>query len=77
MEWQSMDTAPKTGDIQLYCDDSKEQFVGFWNPAHEVFQIARAKDGLVIGIRPSHWKPLGEPPNAPREQREASDATGS
>jgi hypothetical protein len=64
-----MENAPRDGtDIQLYCEDSGEQFVGFNNPAEgsdrpDVFFTAFSKrDGSHIGCIPTHWKPLGPPP---------------
>lgn len=71
MEWQPIETAPKSGDLLVYCRDTKEQFVAFWSKSIETDDVAwtyarfRDEEGMVNSVicRPSHWMPLPEPPN--------------
>lgn len=52
-------------DVQVYCSDTKEQFVGF-HIGNGEFQYAKYAHGagyeIDITCRPNYWKPLGEPP---------------
>lgn len=53
-------------DVQVYCEDTKEQMVGFISENHPIglFQFAVFK-GVKILCRPTHWMPLPEPPSDP------------
>lgn len=72
-EWQPISTAPKDKDLQLYCKDTQEQFVGQWMQCleddHEMFVTARciSDDGesITVGCKPTHWMPLPNPPPNP------------
>jgi len=66
MEWQDIETAPKDGDILLYCEETDEQFVAFWgtDPEDNDQQWVFARgDGFAVIVRdPTHWHPLPPPP---------------
>ena len=57
-------------DYQLYCEDTGEQFVGFYadSPGEDRgrFQFGKAP-GKQLLCKPSHWMPLPEPPQRGRE----------
>lgn len=61
--WQPIETAPKDGnDIIVFCDDTNEMMVAFWNKKYEGWQFAMGHyDGAHV-CSPSHWMPLPEPP---------------
>lgn len=63
MNWLSMkERMPEKGvDVQVYCDDTREQFVAF-SLGDGRFQFAQAQDGTAIVCRPSHWKELDSYP---------------
>ena len=50
-------------DVQLYCEDSREQFIGFPGPLVGAFQYC-AFPGGTMSCRPSHWRPLPPPPTS-------------
>ncbi|MFY7767196.1 DUF551 domain-containing protein [Yersinia enterocolitica] len=51
------DHRPKRGtDVQVYCSDTREQFVAF-HIGNGEFQYAQHED-TSIACRPSHWMPL-------------------
>ena len=56
---------PKDTQVyQLYCKDTKEQFVGF-HIGDGRFQYGEYKDSvtnIALVCRPSHYAPLGKPP---------------
>lgn len=56
-------------DVQVYCSDTKEQFVGFHIGKGD-FQFAKDELGNKIVCNPTHWMPLPAPPAAPTELRE-------
>lgn len=61
-EWQPIKTAPRSGDIQVYCSDSGEQMVAFWHSDDDgTFQFAHFH-GVPVVCKPTHWMPLPEPP---------------
>lgn len=47
-------------DVQVYCSDTREQFVAF-HIGNGEFQYAQHED-TSIACRPSHWMPLPTPP---------------
>lgn len=53
-------------DVQVYCSDTKEQFVGFHIGKGD-FQFAKDELGNKIVCNPTHWMPLPAPPAAPTE----------
>ncbi|MGT3215019.1 DUF551 domain-containing protein [Yersinia enterocolitica] len=55
------DCRPERGtDVQVYCSDTREQFVAF-HIGNGEFQYAQHED-TSIACRPSHWMPLPTPP---------------
>ncbi|ELY3609986.1 TPA: DUF551 domain-containing protein [Cronobacter sakazakii] len=48
-------------DVQIFCSDTKEQFVGFRCIGGNDFQYGHY-EGVAIVCSPSHWQPLPEPP---------------
>lgn len=63
MNWLSTkERMPEKGvDVQVYCDDTREQFIAF-SLGDGRFQFAQAQDGTAIVCRPSHWKELDHAP---------------
>lgn len=61
MEWiKCSEKKPALGiDVQIYCSDTKEQFVGF--RIGKYFQYAFV-DGKRAVCDPTHWMPLPTPP---------------
>ncbi|EOF8760966.1 TPA: DUF551 domain-containing protein [Yersinia enterocolitica] len=58
------DHRPERGtDVQVYCSDTREQFVAF-HIGNGEFQYAQHED-TSIACRPSHWMPL---PAAPEKE---------
>ncbi|HHH1420811.1 TPA: DUF551 domain-containing protein [Yersinia enterocolitica] len=58
------DHRPERGtDVQVYCSDTREQFVAF-HIGNGEFQYAQHED-TSIACRPSHWMPL---PDAPEKE---------
>lgn len=58
------DHKPERGtDVQVYCSDTREQFVTF-HLGNGVFQFAH-HEGTPIACRPSHWMPLPAAPEKP------------
>lgn len=58
------DRRPERGtDVQVYCSDTREQFVAF-HIGNGEFQYAQHED-TSIACRPSHWMPL---PAAPEKE---------
>ncbi|HDL7890473.1 TPA: DUF551 domain-containing protein [Yersinia enterocolitica] len=58
------DHRPERGtDVQVYCSDTREQFVAF-HIGNGAFQYAQHED-TSIACRPSHWMPL---PAAPEKE---------
>lgn len=60
MEWQPIDTAPKTGQFLVYMPTHKRQpiQVADWHPNAQVIGNAFAFDMPP----PTHWMPLPPPP---------------
>ncbi|SDT52091.1 DUF551 domain-containing protein [Pseudomonas prosekii] len=57
------DSLPESpADVQVYCADTKEQFVAFHDKARKQFTYAMDHEGNSIGCLPTHWKPLGPNP---------------
>ncbi|HDM8336476.1 TPA: DUF551 domain-containing protein [Yersinia enterocolitica] len=55
------DHRPERGtDVQVYCSDTREQFVAF-HIGNGEFQYAQHED-TSIACRPSHWMPLPDSP---------------
>ncbi|MGM7799812.1 DUF551 domain-containing protein [Yersinia enterocolitica] len=55
------DRRPERGtDVQVYCSDTREQFVAF-HIGNGEFQYAQHED-TSIACRPSHWMPIPTPP---------------
>ncbi|WP_145579760.1 DUF551 domain-containing protein [Yersinia vastinensis] len=55
---------PERGtDVQVYCSDTREQFVAF-HIGNGEFQYAQHED-TSIACRPSHWMPLPAAPEKP------------
>lgn len=61
-EWKPIETAPKVGDVQIYCSDTKEQMVAFWNTKFKGWQFAIDPCSGPHIAYPTHWMPLPEPP---------------
>ncbi|EKN4904635.1 TPA: DUF551 domain-containing protein [Yersinia enterocolitica] len=58
------DHRPERGtDVQVYCSDTREQFVAF-HIGNGEFQYAQHED-TSIACRPSHWMPLPAAPEKP------------
>lgn len=58
------DQMPERGtDVQVYCSDTREQFVAF-HIGNGEFQYAQHED-TSISCRPSHWMPLLAAPEKP------------
>ncbi|CFQ47654.1 DUF551 domain-containing protein [Yersinia aleksiciae] len=58
------DHRPARGaDVQVYCSDTREQFVAF-HIGNGEFQYAQNED-TSIACRPSHWMPLPAAPEKP------------
>ncbi|MBW5861812.1 DUF551 domain-containing protein [Yersinia enterocolitica] len=58
------DHRPERGtDVQVYCSDTREQFVAF-HIGNGEFQYAQHED-TSIACRPSHWMPLLAAPEKP------------
>lgn len=53
-------------DVQLFCSDTREQFVGFRKGVSKDFQYAKYED-VDITCEPTHWQPL---PAAPKQESE-------
>lgn len=70
-----MDIATHDGrdeDVQLFCADTGEQFVGFPSASSPgTFQYGRAPGVVVLVCRPTHWRPTPAPPtlNASKGQQ--------
>ena len=61
--WRDINTHKHTAEeVQLYCDDAEEQFVGYWDDADNGFVYARTSSGRAFICQPSHWRPLFPPP---------------
>lgn len=65
-KWISVEDAlPKDSRYyQIYCEDTKEQFVGFHHGEGK-FQFGRYKDSVTdiqLLCLPSHWADTPEPP---------------
>lgn len=55
--------APAKGvDVQVYCADTREQFVAF-SLGDGRFQFAVDENGKAICCRPSHWQKLLDAPS--------------
>ena len=66
--WLPIETAPRdSNDYQLYCADTREQMVGFRIGEGEYqFAVIRYTGNQIQAVcRPTHWKPLSKPPEAP------------
>lgn len=63
MNWiLAKDRIPDKGiDVQVYCDNTREQFVAF-SLGDGRFQFAQHQDGTAIVCRPSHWADLPKAP---------------
>ncbi|ELY3467344.1 DUF551 domain-containing protein [Cronobacter universalis] len=48
-------------DVQIFCSDTREQFVGFRCIGDNDFQYGHYEDFSLV-CSPSHWQPLPEPP---------------
>ena len=62
-EWKRISKLgpPKKGvDVQVYCEDTEEQFVAFFM-APGRYQYAQKK-GITFSCNPSHWQPLTNSP---------------
>lgn len=56
---------PKKGeDVQVWCYDTKEQFVAF-SLGDGRFQFGIGQDGIILACRPTHWQPLPKAPYQP------------
>lgn len=67
MEWQPIETAPKTDDSPsiLLIDYAKVCVVGFWDEEEgEWLTDYRGKGNVDYVRRPTHWMPLPKPPTA-------------
>lgn len=66
MVWRPIETAPSSGEVLLYCEDTDEQFVAFLGTCIEDgskdWVFARAPDVSFIVRDPTHWMPLPKPP---------------
>lgn len=59
--WQPIATAPKRGDVMLYCEETGEQFVAFWgtdpSDGEQQWVFARSREVSFIVRDPTHWAP--------------------
>lgn len=64
--WYPIESAPESGDVLLYCEETGEQFVAFLGTApidgERQWVFARSPDVSFIVRDPTHWRPLPEPP---------------
>lgn len=78
--WRPIETAPKGGDVLVYCRDTDEQFVAFWSKNFVTDDVAwtyarfRDSDNQVFSVlcRPTHWQPLPKPPVERSKSQEPS-----
>lgn len=61
-EWQPIETAPKKGDVLVFCKSSGEQMVAFHLEGRK-WQFAETPERAVV-CAPDYWRPL---PGAPNE----------
>lgn len=54
-------------DVQIYCSDTKEQFVGF-HLGNGEFQYGLCEAGALV-CSPTHWQPLPEPPRESNDDK--------
>lgn len=70
-DWQAIESAPKDGsDVLVFCDDTREMFVAFWNKKHKAWQYALWHDGTIVACAPAFWMPLPPPPKEPNNDRD-------
>ncbi len=48
-------------DVQVYCEDSREQFVAFRRIKNNDFHYAQCGNVSIV-CNPTHWQPLPSPP---------------
>lgn len=62
-EWRPIETAPKDAtDQQVYCSDSNQQFIAFYDVNHGGWIFACSNGGVKFICKPTHWKPKPPPP---------------
>lgn len=69
-EWHPIDTAPRSGDILVFCEKSNTQATVKWSPAAEQWVYARFSNldaegrvhRVVCSPNPTHWRPLPASP---------------
>jgi hypothetical protein len=61
MTWQPIDTAPK-GDEILVWTQNDGAFVAFWSGFANGWRWTSHDLGGHEKIKPTHWKPLPDPP---------------
>lgn len=65
-KWQPIETAPKRGEVLIFCEETSEMFVAFWGTDPEdgdqQWVFARSPQVSFIVRDPTHWMPL---PGAP------------
>jgi len=56
-EWRDIDSAPKDArDVHVYCDDTKEQFIAFYDTNDDHWIFACSSGGVKFVCKPTHWK---------------------
>ena len=69
-DWKPIETAPKDGTHVLAYSPHEGQYVCWWGQwnmwqNNEVSEM----DGDIIDQSPTHWMPLGDPPQQPHEKQ--------
>lgn len=67
--WRTINSAPTSGDILVFCNDTKEMFVAYHTRSIETGEVGwtyarfRTDDGITsVLCNPTHWMPLPVPP---------------
>lgn len=75
--WQPIATAPKSGEVMIYCAQTDEQFVAFWgtdpSDGDQQWVFARSPDVSFIVRDPTHWAPCLPPPPCAKCERSDGD----
>jgi hypothetical protein len=72
MEWKPIESAPKDGSAVLLTTTETESDyaicrLGYWTTYNKIGDWYSVSDDCKVGITPTHWMALPEPPDdAPR-----------